>query len=61
MASKFIIKLIRGGEDVDLMHDATSDCIDEPVFTRPSFLDTVNEIKVQYVTRRDYKTGQITS
>lgn len=59
MASKFKIMLVRGGEDVDTMHDATLDCIDEPVFTRPSFLDTVNEVKVQYVTRKDYELGQI--
>ena len=61
MSSKFTMKLIRGGDDVDTMHDATDDCIEEPVFSRPSYLDIVNEVKVQYVTRKDYTTGQIVS
>lgn len=61
MSSKFTLKLIRGGEDTSSMYDATDDLIEEPVFTRPSYMEVVNEVKVQYVTRVEYETGQIVS
>lgn len=54
MTSKFKLKLIRGGEDTDNFPDITlEDYVEEMVFTRPSFIETINDIKVQYVTRRE--------
>jgi len=52
MASKFKIKLFRGGDDIDSMPIVREeDCLTEPLFDRPSFLGTTNDIKVQYAKR----------
>ena len=54
MSSKFKLKLLRGGEDTDTFPDVTlEEFTEEMVFTRPSFIETVNDIKVQYVIRED--------
>jgi len=52
MTSKFKIKLFRGGDEVDDMPSIREeDCLTEPLFDRPSFLGTINDIKVQYGKR----------
>lgn len=53
MTSKFKIKLFRGGDDVDEMPVVDEkDCLTEPLFERPSFLGTLNDVKVQYAKRK---------
>lgn len=50
--SKFILRLFRGRDDPDTMPTVyEDDCLTEPVFDRPSFLGTLNDIKVQYGKR----------
>jgi len=52
MTSKFKLKLIRGDGDVDNMPSVDeADFVSEPIFTRPSFLETVNDVKVQHAMR----------
>ena len=52
MASKFTIKLFRGGDNVEDMPLVTEeDCLTEPTFDRPSFLGTTNDLRVQYSKR----------
>jgi len=58
MSSKFVVKLLRGGEDVSTMYDATFDCIEEPVFSRPSFMETENEVKVSHSRIQEYESEQ---
>ena len=58
MASKFKIRLFRGGEVVDDMPIVREeDCLTEPIFDRPSFLGTLNDVKVQY-GKRIYAPGE---
>lgn len=53
MTAKFSIKLLRGQEERSSfpLIDET-DFVDEPVFSRDSFLSTINDIKVQYIIRK---------
>ena len=53
MASKFKLKLFRGGEDVEEMPSIDeAECLTEPVFESQSFLGTLNDVKVQYSKRK---------
>lgn len=52
MAAKFALKLLRNDEVVaDMISIGNNDFSEEPVFTRPSFLETTNDIKIQYARR----------
>jgi len=52
MTSKFKIKLFRGGDVVEDMPSVREeDCLTEPLFDRPSFLGTLNDVKIQYGKR----------
>ena len=52
MAVKFSIELLRGqNEKSSFPLIFEEDFVDEPVFTRNTFLGTTNDIKVQYVKR----------
>jgi len=52
MTSKFVLKLLRSGVAKSFLPSITDvGVIGEPVFTRPSFVDTVNDIRVQYSKR----------
>ena len=54
MASKFVLKLLRSGLAKSFLPSLDEfDVIGEPVFTRPSFLNTINEVKVQYSKREE--------
>jgi len=52
MTSKFVLKLLRAGAAKSFLPSITDvGVIGEPIFTRPSFVDTVNDIRVQYAKR----------
>jgi len=52
MTSKFVLKLLRSGVAKSSLPSITDvGVIGEPIFTRPSFVDTVNDIRVQYAKR----------
>ena len=52
MASKFVLKLLRSGVAKSSLPSITDvGVIGEPIFTRPSFVDTINDIRVQYAKR----------
>ena len=54
MASKFVLKLLRSGLAKSFLPSLDEfDVIGEPVFTRPSFLNTINELKVSYSKREE--------
>ena len=52
MSSKFELKLLRDDILVETMPSLTDvGVIGDPIFKKPSFEDTVNDIKVQYSKR----------
>ena len=54
MTSKFVLKLLRAGAAKSSLPSITDvGVIGEPIFTRPSFVDTVNDIRVQYAKREE--------
>jgi len=53
MASKFELKLLRATNPALLPSIDDIDIIGAPVFTRPTFVKTINEIKVQYSKREE--------
>ena len=54
MPVKFAIELLRGqNEKTSFPLIDEEDFVDEPVFTRKTYLATINDVKIQYVKRED--------
>ena len=53
MSSKFELKLLRNDILIENMSSLTDvGVIGDPIFNKPSFEDTINDIKVQYALRK---------